>query len=59
MNIPKYILARHVVDFIGKPSKMGKKLIIIVPSKFHSEFENMLGKFLKFHEEILDKSSSR
>jgi hypothetical protein len=60
MNIPKYILARHVVDFIGKPSKMGKKLIIIVPSEFHIEFENMLGKFLKFHgEEILDKSSSR
>jgi hypothetical protein len=52
-------LARHVVDFIGKPSKMGKKLIIIVPSEFHIGFENILSKFLKFHgEEILDKSSS-
>jgi hypothetical protein len=54
MGIPKYILAKHVVDFVGKPSKMGKKLIIIVPSEFHDQFEKMLGKFLKFHgEEIL------
>ncbi|HZI70499.1 MAG TPA: hypothetical protein VFD60_04975 [Nitrososphaeraceae archaeon] len=55
MNIPRYLMARSV-DFIGKPSKMGNKLIIIVPADFHKDFEKLHGKFMKFHgEEILDK----
>jgi hypothetical protein len=54
MGIPKYILAKRVVDFVGKPSMMGKKLIIIVPMEYHSQFEKIMGKFVKFHgEEII------
>lgn len=44
------------VDFVGKPSRMGKKIIIIVPQDFHKEFEKVIGKFMKFHgEEIIEK----
>jgi hypothetical protein len=53
MKIPKYIMD---VDFVAKPTRMGKKLIIIVPRDFHQEFENVVGKYMKFHgEEIIVK----
>jgi hypothetical protein len=55
MDIPQYIMVKSV-DFIGKPSKMGNKVIIIIPSEFHKEFEKLQGRFMKFHgEEILEK----
>ena len=44
------------IDFVAKPSKMGKRIAILIPAQFHKEFleKRLLNKFMKFHgEEIL------
>lgn len=45
------------VEFVGKPTKMGKKIIIIVPNDFHDQFNaKIMGKFMKFQgETIIEK----
>ncbi len=44
------------IDFVAKPSKMGKRIVIFVPVQFYKEFneKKLLNKFMKFHgEEVL------
>ncbi|CAN5458854.1 hypothetical protein BH18THE2_BH18THE2_37890 [soil metagenome] len=59
---PRYHYAQHTlnkdnspVNFYCKPTKMGEKMIIIIPKEFHKEFEKSLGKLMKFKgEEIIN-----
>ena len=55
MGIPKYTMASQG-EFVAKPSRMGKKIIIIVPTEFHGDFDKVINKHLKFKwQEILGK----
>lgn len=47
------------IQFVAKPSTMGKRIVIFVPAQFYKEFNEkmLLNKFMKFHgEEILDSA---
>ena len=56
MSVPKQIMASKPIDFIGRPTMMGKKMIIIIPTEFHKDFEKHLGKLMKFRgDDVLDK----
>jgi hypothetical protein len=44
------------VDFTGKITKMGDKLIVIVPNEYRDAAVNLMGITMKFHaEEIFER----
>ena len=44
------------VDFTGKITKMGDKLIVIVPNEYRDAAINLMGITMKFHaEEIFER----
>ena len=49
MSIPKYHMAKQQGDFIAKASTMGKRIVVIVPTDYHKDFQKVIGKRLKFH----------
>lgn len=47
------------IEFVARPSKMGKRIVIFIPVQFYKEFneKKLLNKFMKFYgEEVLDST---
>jgi hypothetical protein len=58
MSIPEFFM-RHKGQFTGRPIKMGRKTVVIIPTEFHKEIDKVMNKILKFDwEEVLDSDSS-
>jgi hypothetical protein len=59
MSIPEFIL-KHKGQFVGRPIKMGKKTVVIIPTEFHKGIDKVMNKLLKFEwEEVLDSNGKR
>lgn len=42
-------------QFIGRPTQMGKKVVVIIPTEYHDDIEKVMNRMLKFSwEEILE-----
>jgi hypothetical protein len=53
----KHTMVLRNGQFIGRPTRMGKKVVIIIPTEYHDEIEKVMNQVLKVSwEEILDRN---
>lgn len=43
----KHTMVLRNGQFLGRPTRMGKKIVIIIPTEYHDEIEKVLNDMLK------------